>query len=381
MQKLTVTGIKEFEALAEKTDDCISLSQGVLRIGGVPAPIKEYLASILATDKADYYESAYLTSLLQDKLADSLHTRYGVKIQSKQILITHGCIGAIGVVLQTILDAGDEVILPEPTYPVYQNSIALAKGTPVFVASQVQGTNTLSWDFDVDKIKAATTPKTKAILFSNPVNPLGITIGKQTLTQRHDWCVERGIYLIVDEVYEDYIFSGDFYSATNFIPDSQWVVRTSSFSKSFAMSGWRVGYMVLPQHLMAACDVTQHALMICPNVLAQWAAVFALDHPHLQEPFRKTIETNKDLAQNMLAPLADAGKIAFAPPTAGFFLFIQTQQDSAELCMEILQNAKVALVPGTTFGPSGNQFVRLCYARPTAVLRTGLQRLVTFWSK
>ena len=381
MQKLTVTGIKEFEALAEKTDDCISLSQGVLRIGGVPAPIKEYLASILTTDKADYYESAYLTSLLQDKLAASLHKRYGAQIPPKQILITHGCIGAIGVVLQTILDAGDEVIMPEPTYPVYQNSIRLAKGNPVFVSSKATGTGTLSWDFDIEGIKAATTPKTKAILFSNPVNPLGITIGKDTVTQLHNWCEKRGIYLIVDEVYEDYIFTGDFYSVTNFMPDSQWVVRTSSFSKSFAMSGWRVGYAVLPKQLMQHCDITQHALMICPNVLAQWAAVYALDHPELQEPFRKTIEINKYLAQTMLAPLADAGKISFAPPTAGFFLFLQTKRDSAELAMEILQQAKVALVPGATFGPTGKKFVRLCYARPTAVLRTGLERLVQFWSK
>ena len=380
MQKLTVTGIKEFEAIAEKTENCISLSQGVLRIGGVPAPIKEYLAGILATDKADYYESAYLTALLQDKLAASLHRRYGVAVQSKQILITHGCIGAIGVVLQTILDAGDEVIMPEPTYPVYQNSIALAKGVPVFVASQVSGTSTLSWDFDVESIKAATTAKTKAILFSNPVNPLGITIGKQTLTQLHDWCTERGIYLIVDEVYEDYIFSGDFYSVTQFLPDSPWVVRTSSFSKSYAMSGWRVGYAVLPAQLMAHCDITQHALIICPNVLAQWAAVYALDHPELQEPFRTTIRTNKELSQSMLMPLAEAGKIAFAPPTAGFFLFLKTQRDAGELCMDILQRKQVSLVPGTTFGPSGKNFVRLCYARPTAVLREGLERLVNFWS-
>ncbi len=162
--------------------------------------------------------------------------------------------------------------------------------------------------------------------------------------------------------------------------DSPWVVRTSSFSKSFAMSGWRVGYVVLPAQLMAHCDLTQHALMICPNVLAQWAAVYALDHPELQEPFRKTIQANKDLTHSMLAPLREAGTIAFAQPTAGFFLFIETGKDSGELCMEILRQAHVALVPGTTFGPSGKNFVRLCYARPTAVLREGLQRLVTFWS-
>ncbi len=381
MQQLQITGIKEIERIAQQTADCISLSQGVLKVGGIPSPIKTYLQSILATNKADYYEGEELTNLLKDKLATHLKTRYNTDIPKDQLLVSHGCIGALSVLFLTILDPGDEVLLPEPTYPVYFNVIKLAKGTPVYASvKQTDEGNRQSWRLDIDTLNAQVTSRTKAILFSNPCNPIGSIASQETLKELIAWAEEKKIYVIVDEVYEDYIFEGTFHSVVPLIPSSPWIIRASSFSKNFAMSGWRIGYIILPKHLVNPWELMQHSLLICPSVLGQWAAAYALDHPELSIPFYAKLSNNLKTAVHMLEPLISQGIISYIKPKAGFFLFLKTEEENATgRCLDIIKHAKVTLVPGEKFGPSGNSYLRLCYAREEGVLQEGLSRLVNYF--
>lgn len=385
MIQLNVTGIKEIETLAGQTSGCISLSQGVLRAGGIPSEIKSYLQNdILNSDKADYYENPSLAYGLKVKISNLLEKKYSSKIPTDQIMLTHGCIGGISVLLLSLLDVGDEVIIPEPTYPVYQNIVLLAKGKPVFVSCLEENNNEkFSWKLEIERIKKAKTSKTKAIIFSNPQNPLGFVVPKEVLEDLVNWCESNGVYLIIDEVYEDYIFEGPFYSAVSFIPSSKFVIRSSSFSKNFAMSGWRVGYVIIPSHLTNIFSISQHSMLVSTSQLGIAAADFALNHPELLNKFQSLVKSNLEICEELLKPLVDRGLVGYQKPKAGFFLFLGSLNniDVSKECLNMISKAGVALIPGNRFGASGNNFLRLCFARNREVLVEGVTRFVNYWTK
>jgi len=164
------------------------------------------------------------------------------------------------------------------------------------------------------------------------------------------------------------------------VPQSEWLVSAQTFSKNMAMSGWRIGYMVIPRRLNKALAGMQDALLNCLNNPAQFAAIYALDRPELTDYFHRVVRYNRDLTMDVLKPLTNSGIIKLNRPMGGFFAFLQTEQpDATDLGMSILNQAKVSLVPGISFGPSGASFLRLCYARDTYLLQEGLERIVKFF--
>ena len=474
MLNLELSGIKKIEAIAQSSPEYISLSQGALRVGGIPQQIKQHLQEALNTDKTDYYQSAWGIAELRKKLSKvlskdttspKLRSTNKKEIPVNQIIITHGCIGALSTLLFTVLDQGDEIIIPEPTYPAYEKLAHLVRAKPVFVScasfdsaskmppsslrqgfvgqagrtgeeinnfpSKDQKVQPLlthktcpsemnkhgeccveqniypspvrpacptkpwrrleggilnaeskdnQWELNVEKIKQATTEKTKIIIFSNPWNPLGIIVPEKTILELKSWCEEKKIYLVIDEAYKDYAFDENYKSYASLVSDSQYVITTASFSKNMAMSGWRIGYMIVPPELCQRLGTTQDALLNCPNVPAQYAALYALDHPEFTKEFHDIVKSNLQLAEKMLAPLVEKKILTYQKSKGSFFLFLKVDFDDAtDLCMSILSKAKVALIPGKFFGKSGESFLRLCYARDREVLREGLERLVKYF--
>jgi aspartate/methionine/tyrosine aminotransferase len=370
MLQVGFSPIKIIESEVQTSNNCISLSQGALKIGGVPQEIKDHLRKVLLTDKTDYYQSAWGIPQLREKIATKLFEKHGIFLTSKNILVTHGCMGALSTLLLTLLENGNEVILPEPTYPAYKNIVDVARGRSVFVSSQ-----------SIDTLESVRTRKTKIVLFSNPCNPTGIITKKSELLELVDWCEKHKIYLIVDESYDDYIFTDNFYSVTPLVKKNQFVIRTGSYSKSLSMSGWRLGFMVVPDYLSEKLGIVQDALLNCPNVIAQHAVLYALDHPESSEKFHNIIKRNRDEASDMLQILVDKKIISFQKPDAGFYLFLRYNQEinGFDLCFDLLKKARVGLVPGEAFGPSGRSFIRLCYAREPEVLNEGATRVVDYF--
>lgn len=367
MLQIVLSEIKKIEAQVQQ-DGYVSLSQGALKIGGIPQEIKCHLQQVLETDKTDYYQSAWGIFPLRERIAEHLSRDHNVCFSHRNVLVTHGCMGAISTLLLALLDEGDEVILPEPTYPAYKNIVGLARGKHRFVC------------LDMDEIVKARTSKTKMMILSNPCNPTGELLSKSMLEALVQWCDEHKVYLIVDESYDDYIFDGDFFSATPFVLQSSFVIRTGSYSKSLSMSGWRVGFMVVSDELSARMGVTQDALLNCPNVIAQHAVLYALDHPEYTARFHGVVRANRDIAVKGLQSLVDRGLLSFSVPAAGFYLFLKTKQrDAYDLCLDILKHAKVGLIPGRAFGPSGTPFLRLCYARQREVLLEGIDRITRYF--
>ena len=377
MLQIGLSEIKYIEARVQTSSEYISLSQGALRVGGIPKEVKTYLQEVFNTDKTDYYQSAWGIMPLREKIARKLSERYDCSFSEKNILVTHGCMGALSSILLTILEKGDEVILPEPTYPAYEKIVSVARAKSVFVSCLK---NNIEWELDIEKIKFAKTSKTKVVLFSNPCNPSGAMVSKSKLEELVNWCEENSVYLIVDEAYEDYVFEEQFESITPFVLKSKFVIRTGSYSKSLSMSGWRIGFMVVSESLSRVIGIAQDALSNCPNVIAQYAVLYAIDHPEFVRKFHNRIEQNLNLSVTMLQPLVEQKVISYKKPPAGFYLFLKTKErDSFDLCMSILNNVKVGLIPGRAFGPSGDSFIRLCYARTQDVLKEGINRILKYF--
>ncbi len=382
MLQIPLSGIKRIEEVVNSSNEYISLSQGALKIGGIPAPVKQFVQTILDTTKTDSYGSSFGLKELRETIAQIQSAKYNNTISSSQVLPTHGGIGALSLIFLNQLEAGDEVIIPEPAYPAYAILAQTARAKSVFVSclKTPENNSTVTWEINIDKIKAATTPKTKIIVFSNPTNPTGLVIPKSTILDLLAWCEQKGIYLIIDEAYRDYIFDKSFESMLSIAGKSERLIVISSFSKNMAMSGWRIGYLVAHENLIPTLSGIQDALLNCLNNTAQYAAMYAMTRPDLVEELAKKVQDGKDAAITYIQPLVERGIFSFENPKGGFFLFLKTDQnDATDLCMSILNKAKVGMVPGSSFGISGKPFIRLCFARDTKVIETGIDRLKKYF--
>ena len=380
MLQLTMPRYKKIEAISKESKDCISFSQGAVRVGGTPQVIKDHVKNLLSEDCADYYQNVGGIYPLRQKIAQELSEKFRRVFTSDSILVTHGSIGGITNLCLSLLKQGDEVILPEPTYPSYQNIIRFSKGMPVFIPGFIEEKG--AWRFDLSSIVKAVTKRTKMIILPNPSNPLGVCLKKDDIQALINFCQSTQIYLVLDEVYDHYIYEGEFHSGTPYVLDNKYVVRTASFSKDFAMSGWRIGYVVASPELIAGLVTIQDGTLCCPSVVGQHAALFALQNRHLIEQQVCIVKDNLKLTCAMLQPLVEKRMISYIKPQAGIFLFINTGlKDSEPLVFDILEKAKVALVPGKDFGtaPKTASYVRLCFAREQGVLQEGLTRLLRYF--
>ncbi|CRX39130.1 pyridoxal phosphate-dependent aminotransferase [Estrella lausannensis] len=376
MLKLTLPRYKSIEMIASENKDIISFSQGAVKVGGAPEEIKAHLKEILNGDRADYYQAVGGIAPLRQKIAETLAKKWGIPLTKEEILITHGSIGGITNLCLLLLNSGDEVIIPEPFYPSYLNIVRFSKATPIPVQGFFRKEG--KWVFDLESVKQVKGERSKMLILSNPSNPCGICFRANDLNELKRWCEQEGIFLIIDEVYDNYIYEGNFASATPLAARSDYIARTGSFSKDFAMSGYRVGFLVAKKELIERLTAIQDGTLCCPSVIGQLAACFALDHPELIERQVRQVKANLQLVREMLVPLVERNIFSYVPPESGIFLFLKTQhEDTEEFVMEILTKARVSLVPGKDFGSSQEaaSHVRLCFAREPKLIEEGMDRL------
>lgn len=371
---------KLIESLSHQIPGCISFSQGAVKMGGTPLLIKEHIRMQLQSERMDFYQYVGGILPLREKIAANLSQKTETLISCDNIMMTHGAIGGITALCLALLNSGDEVIIPEPAYPSYRNIVLFSKATPVYVQAYYNQEN--EWKFDLNSIQKATSPRTKMVIISHPSNPTGKLLNYRELAALKKWCESRSIYLVSDEVYDNYIYDGDFYSCTSWAAQSEYVIRTGSFSKDYSMSGWRIGFVVAHKNLISKFVAVQDGTLCCPSVVGQYAALFALNHPELITDQVNAVKNNRNLSYSLLQPLMDKGIVSCIKPNAGIFLFLKTTvRDSEPLVMEILNKAHVALVPGIDFGPSpeAQASIRLCFAREEAILCEGIQRLLAYF--
>ncbi|MGK7345995.1 MAG: pyridoxal phosphate-dependent aminotransferase [Candidatus Nitrospinota bacterium M3_3B_026] len=332
-----------------------------------PEPIKKAGVAAIEQGRTKYTHSQGLIELRR-AVAGHMKTEYGVAAPPETVVVTPGTSNALLLVLAAILDPGGEVIMADPGYPCYPNFVRFLGGKPVFVkVLEDEG-----FQLDPGRVKKKITDRTRAILINSPSNPTGALLEPEVLRR----LAALGPLVISDEIYHGLVYEGE---ARSILELTDRAVVIDGFSKRYAMTGWRLGYAIVPPGLADAVKRMQQNINISPNSFVQWAGVEALKEgkPYV-EKMRKTFDERRKF---LLAELARLGLPAACPPRGAFYVFVNAGklgENSLELAGEILRKAKVAVTPGIDFGPGGEGFLRFSYANSMENLKEGVRRLENF---
>jgi aspartate/methionine/tyrosine aminotransferase len=365
------SAIREIMALAAGRDDVIHLEVGEPDVS-TPSFIIDAAFAAAKNGWTKYSSNAGLPSL-RGMIAERVSRRTKIAIAADRIVVTTGAIGALYSALLSIVDAGDEVLVPDPGWPNYGAITHLAGAAPVYF-SQSAARGFLP---DPVEIERSITPRTKAIIINTPCNPTGAVFPSDLMERIVDVSRRTGIYVVSDEIYEDLVFEGSHVSAGTFGADDRTFV-ISGFSKSYAMTGWRLGWVVCPTSLAATAASLQEPVTSCASTIAQKAGEKALsgDQTCVRD-FRTMFMRRRDIVVD------EFGNTQLLPmiPAGAFYALIDiraTGMSSLTFAKALLAAHKVAVVPGITFGPGGDGYVRIAFTIGDDPLREGLERLRNF---
>jgi aspartate aminotransferase len=346
-----------------------------------PAPIVEAAAAACADARNHRYTPAAGLPELREAVAAKTARDSGYQVAANQVLVTNGGKQAVYQAFATLVDPGDEVLLPAPYWTTYPEAITLAGGVPVPVAAD-ESTDYL---VSVEQLEAARTPRTKVLLFNSPSNPTGAVYPPEQVAAIGRWAVEHGIWVVTDEIYEHLRYDGaEAPSIPALVPElADTCVVLNGVAKSYAMTGWRVGWMVGPTDVIkAATNLQSHLTSNVCNV-AQRAALAAVSGPldavaEMRVAFDRRRRAIVDLLSAIPGVRCPVPKGAFyAYPSVkdllGRELRGERPQTSVDLAALVLEHAEVAVVPGEAFGTPG--YFRLSYALDDESLRTGVERM------
>ena len=346
-----------------------------------PAHIVEAAVAAAKDPKNHRYTPAVGLPELREAIAKKTLADSGTEIAASQVVVTNGGKQAVYQAFAVLLDPGDEVLLPSPYWTTYPEAIALAGGKTV----EVFAGSDQNYMVTVEQLEAARTPKTKAMLLCSPSNPTGSVYSKEQIKAIGEWALANEIWIVSDEIYQNVIYDGKrAYSVTEVVPGMKdLTIMVNGVAKSYAMTGWRLGWMAGPQDAMKAAANLQSHLSSNVNNIAQRAAIAALTGP--QDEIKAMVDA---FDRRRHLAVSELGKISnwLAPmPEGAFYVYSDVRgllgkswggkviNTSLELCDFILDTAEVALVPGEAFGPSG--YVRMSYALGDAQITEGIQRL------
>ena len=348
----------------------ISLGQGVVSYPPPPQAIAQ-ITQFLAQPKNHQYHPVQGIPALQEAIATKLLAENGISIGVEHcVVVTAGSnMGFLNAVL-AIADPGDEIILQTPYYFNHEMATLMVNCRPVLV-----NTNE-NYQLNPDAIRQAITPRTKAIVTVSPNNPTGVVYPKAALKEVNEICREHGIYHITDETYEYFTYDGASHFSAGSVPGNH-TISLFSLSKAYGFASWRIGYMVVPAHLMSAVIKIQDTNLICAAGISQYAALGALQAG--KQFCAEKVEAIAQVRQIALQKLTAIPDLCTIPPTQGafyFFLKVETGLDSLELVKQLIQDHKVAVLPGTTFGMAGC-YLRVAYgALDQETAAAGINRLV-----
>jgi len=368
------SGIRRFFDIAATMADVISLGIGEPDFDTPPDIVEAGVASLRAG--RTHYTSNYGTRELRQHLADHLERRYGVRYHpDSEIVVTIGASEAVDIALRATIDPGDEVILHEPSYVAYIPGILFAGGVPRLVPTMIED----EFALDPAAVEDAIGPRTKGLFLGYPCNPTGAVLPDDVAERLAEIAVRHDLLVYSDEIYDRLVYGGHRHRAMSALPGMrERTILMGGFSKAYAMTGWRVGWLCAPAHLIEGIvKVHQYAIMSAPTT-AQDAAVHALAHGEA-DVIRMHAEYDRRRIL-MLDGLNAAGLTTFEPRGA-FYCFpriTSTGLDSETFAGRLLEEEHVAVVPGSAFGPSGEGHVRACYATSEERIREAIRRIGRF---
>ena len=370
------SGIRRFFDVAAQLEDCISLGVGEPDFV-TPWHIRE--AAIWATEKGfTTYTSNYGLFTLRQRIAAHLKSRYGVDYSPEnEILVTVGVSEGLDIAMRALLNPGDEVIFFEPSYVSYPPCVLFAGGVPVPVPTDYRN----GFQPDVERLRKAITPRTKAILLCYPNNPTGAVASRTTLEEIVRIAAEYDLYVISDEIYDRLIYDAEHTCVASLPGAAERTILLGGFSKSYAMTGWRIGYACAPAQVIEMMMKVHQYTILCTPIAAQKAAEEALEHG---EPEVERMRREYDRRRRLIVKRLNEIGLECVPPQGAFYVFPSircTGLRSEEFTEQLLWEERVAVVPGNVFGNSGEGHVRLSYATSLAKIEEALHRIERFVDK
>ena len=373
VSEIPPSGIRAFFELVIGRDDVISLGVGEPDFA-TPWRIREAAMYRVARGETCYSSNSGLLSL-RKAITKYLYQRFQVEADPEsEVLVTVGVSEGLDIALRAILNPGDEVIVWEPSYVAYAPLVRLAGGVPVILAACGEA----GFRLDTQALAALITPRTRAIMINYPNNPTGATLTREDLEAVARIAVPNEVLIISDEVYAELTHDGRHASMAAIPEAADWTLLLSGFSKAFAMTGWRMGYAVGPAEIIKAMTKIHQYTIMCAPIMGQRAAETALneglgDMLEMAESFRQR-------RNYIVQGLNDVG-LPCHRPAGAFYAFPSikhTGLDSMEFCRRLLDEEKVAIVPGNAFGASGEGYVRLAYAASTQTINRALEGIERF---
>lgn len=367
------SGIRKFFDIVNEMDDAISLGVGEPDFD-TPWHIREEGIYSLEQGRTIYTSNAGLMQL-REEICRYLHRRFHVEYDPKtEVMVSVGGSEAIDVALRAMLDPGDEVLVPQPSYVSYVPCVTLADGVPIIIELQEKDEFKLTREQLLDNI----TDKTKVLILPFPNNPTGSIMTYEDLKDIVDIIIEKDLYVISDEIYSELTYGSKHVSIASFPGMKDRTILINGFSKSYAMTGWRLGYAAGPKVILKQMIKIHQFAIMCAPTTSQYAAIEALKNGDSDVEMMR--DSYNERRRYLLKALRDMGFDCFEPFGA-FYVFPSIKKfglTSDEFANRLLKEEKLAVVPGTAFGDCGEGFLRISYAYSIEELKIALERLEHF---
>lgn len=373
IKEIKPSGIRKFFDIVSEMKDAISLGVGEPDFQ-TPWHIREEGIYSLERGKTHYTSNTGLKEL-KETIADYLKRKYALNYDpNSEVIVTVGGSEAIDIALRAMLDPGDEVLIPEPCYVSYQPCTILAGGVPVGIPLKAEN----EFKLTIEELKEYYTEKTKVLMMPFPNNPTGAIMTEEELRPIVDFVIEKDIFVITDEIYAELTYKDRHVSIASFPGMKERTIYINGFSKAFAMTGWRLGYAAGPaKAVKEMIKIHQFAIMCAPTT-SQYAAIEALKNG--DNDVTEMREAYNQRRKYLLSELKRLGIDCFEPYGA-FYIFPCIKDfgmSSEEFATRLLEEEKLAVVPGTAFGECGEGFIRISYAYSIEKLKIAMGRIESF---
>jgi aminotransferase len=380
--QITVSPIKQMPVLASKVEGCISLGQGIPSFATPPFIIEAVVEGLRRKDWIGKYSLQPGLPALKEAIARRLKQTKGIDVDPEtELFISCGAMEALAAGLSTVIERGDEVLLPSPNYSSHIEQILFAEGIPVFVPLiEEEG-----WKLDIRRFRESITEKTKGILICHPMNPTGAVFSTQELMALAEIAIDRNLFMIADEAYDFLVYDGLPHFSLASIPElKQNLLACYSFSKVYCMTGWRVGYMYASARMIDQVLKVHDAFAICAPTISQYAALAALkatngrsgEGDKFIRQLMEALDSRRALTCERLDRLHRL--FSYQKPRGAYYVFPQIALrgiGSTELALRLLYEARVITVPGSGFGPTGEGHIRLSFGATENEIQEAFDRM------
>jgi aminotransferase len=376
VRSIPKSGIRDFFDLVNEMEDTISLGVGE---PGFPAPWHVRDSAIYALERgATSYTSNLGLKELRDEISRYVEDFFGAYFDpEREILVTTGVSEGLDLAIRALVNPGDEIIYHEPCYVSYRPVILLAHGKPVVIKTELKD----QFRLDIEKLAELITPRTKALILNYPNNPTGAILTEHELHQIAELAIQNDLLILSDEIYAELTYDRNHKSIVSIPELKERTILFHGFSKSWAMTGFRIAYCCAPGELLEAMMTIHQYTMLCAPTLSQVAAIEALERAEYDVPeLKKKFFLNRNL---ITASLKEMG-LPLARPLGAFYAFPRVDSlglDSQTFATRLLKEERVAVVPGEAFGECGENFVRCSFSTSTENIKEAMKRMKRFVAK